>query len=93
MSYVKQALNVLSVLNLEVCLHETATTTTAANSNYASYSTGRLHILVGNTEQKETHVALIQDLMEHAPDYSEFFVIHSNTNVLHDAKNLLDGDR
>lgn len=90
MSYIKQALNVLSDFTVEVCLPDT---TTVCSSNDASSSTGRLHILVGNTEQKETHVALIQDLMEHASDYSEFFVIHSNTNVLHDAKNLLDGDR
>jgi hypothetical protein len=93
MSYIKQALNVLSDFTVEVCLPDTTTTTTVCSANDSSYSTGRLHILVGNAEQKETHVALIQDLMEHASDYSDFFVIHSNTNVLHDAKNLLDGDR
>lgn len=70
------------------------TSTSTSNDGWCSNSSGRLTILVGSTDSSEdTHVNLLKRLMEEVTDFSDFFFIHGNSHVLHDAKRLLYGDR
>jgi hypothetical protein len=106
-AYTKQALKILSTFDVEVVLQEiTSTSTTLINGSPSPTSTpadtngwctnspGRLTVLVGRTESSEdTHVNLVKRLMETVTDFSDFFFIHCNSHVLHDAKSLLYGDR
>jgi hypothetical protein len=72
----------------------TSSSSSTINGGWCSNSSGRLTILVGSTDSSEdTHVNLLKRLMEEVTDFSDFFFIHGNSHVLHDAKRLLYGDR
>lgn len=109
-AYTKQALKILSTLNVEVVLQEIPSTLTTLvngsrsptspssssvdNNDWCTNSPGRLTVLVGRTDSSEdTHVNMVKCLMEEVTDFSDFFFIHCNSHVLHDAKRLLYGDR
>lgn len=95
-SYAKSALEILSDLDRQLTLIDDDTSpsfdisTSATRNGSFHHSTG-LTILASRGQA--TQVDLIESLMKQAPDGSNFFVVHSSAAVLHDAKNLLNGER
>jgi len=94
-AYAKSALEILSDLHLQLTLIDDDTSpsfdiSTSAPKNGSFHPNTGLTILANSGQA--TQVDLIESLMKQAPDGSNFFVVHSSAAVLHDAKNLLNGE-